>query len=81
MLHGNLSCNYCSVMQLYTDDGPRWRASFNKGDYESILKNIRHLDIVSPAVLTICKDFEASIAGRSVRGRADKVLSPLPTLL
>ncbi|KAF9967072.1 hypothetical protein BGZ70_000239 [Mortierella alpina] len=66
---------------LYTDDGPRWKASFNKGDYESILKNIRHLDIVSPAVLTICKDFEASIAGRSVRGRAEKVLSPLSTLL
>ncbi|KAF9277832.1 hypothetical protein BGZ68_008973 [Mortierella alpina] len=66
---------------LYTDDGPRWKASFNKGDYESILKNIRHLNIVSPAVLTICKDFEASIAGRGVKGRAEKVLSQLPTLL
>ncbi|KAF9984646.1 hypothetical protein BGZ75_003776 [Mortierella antarctica] len=66
---------------LYTDDGPRWKASFNKGDYESILKNIRHLDIVSPAVLAICKDFEASTAGSRVRGRAEKVLSQVPTLL
>ncbi|KAF9959078.1 hypothetical protein BGZ72_010318 [Mortierella alpina] len=60
---------------LYTDDGPRWKASFNETDYESILQNIRHLNIVSPVVLRICKDFEASVAEAGVKGLADKVLS------
>ncbi|KAF9575870.1 hypothetical protein EC968_001253 [Mortierella alpina] len=66
---------------LYTDDGPRWKASFNKGDYESILKNILRLDIVSPAVLSICKEFEASEAGGNVGGRAEKVLSQMQPFL
>ncbi|KAG0199457.1 hypothetical protein BGX28_007281 [Mortierella sp. GBA30] len=64
---------------LYTDNAPRWLASFTTSNYENILRNILLLNIVTPQVLQVCRDFEASIdPGSGLRGRMDQVLCQVP---
>ncbi|KAG0228871.1 hypothetical protein B0O80DRAFT_436691 [Mortierella sp. GBAus27b] len=43
---------------LYTDDCPRWRACFTPQNYDSILENIRILNLFTPTVFDICESFE-----------------------
>ncbi|KAF9352110.1 hypothetical protein BGX34_000172, partial [Mortierella sp. NVP85] len=45
---------------LYTNDSARWRACFTPQNYDSILQNIRILNIFKDDVFKICQDFELS---------------------
>ncbi|KAI1321226.1 hypothetical protein EDD11_007792 [Mortierella claussenii] len=69
---------------LYTDDHARWLASFTPENYRSILQNILHLNIRSPAVLKVCLAFEQTTSeDMGLRGLAVQALCAhdLPLLL
>ncbi|KAF9176435.1 hypothetical protein BGZ50_000698 [Haplosporangium sp. Z 11] len=61
---------------IYTDNGPRWLASFTPHNYDSILANILKLNIITPDVLEICRAFEASTSpDLGLHGRAEATLA------
>ncbi|KAG0254139.1 hypothetical protein BG011_005928 [Mortierella polycephala] len=67
---------------IYTDNGPRWLASFTPHNYDSILANILKLNIITTDVLEICRAFEASTSpDLGLYGRAEAALAlPLDPL-
>ncbi|KAK3828408.1 MAG: hypothetical protein J3Q66DRAFT_322582 [Benniella sp.] len=64
---------------LYTNDSARWRACFTPQNYDSILQNIRILNIFKDDVFKICQDFELSTSPElGLRGKAHQLWFPPP---
>ncbi|KAF9112701.1 hypothetical protein BGX27_002922 [Mortierella sp. AM989] len=56
---------------LYTGNGQEWVQCFTADNYGSILQNICYLNIRTPEVVQVCRQFEASVPGSGLQGKAE----------